>query len=242
MGELTPQKYRELFKLRAQGELEDMECTKSLYKIMEPIFKPGMKVLEVPAGSGHYYRKIKELGKMEFYGVDLDEPAIEMAKDVWKNDSNAKWFVQDASKMDFEDNFFDIVFCYNLLLHLHDYKDPMKEMFRVTKKYLIVRSLFDEQASSKTLEAHPDYRKVYKTGTIYYNTYPRDEIKKFVEKLGPCKITFMGDNLEIPKEHLEKQEKALKVDSEEFAKGEKGKKQDWKGLKLNYEVMLIEKI
>jgi ubiquinone/menaquinone biosynthesis C-methylase UbiE len=238
---LTAKKYRELFRLRAEGKLDDMECTKRLFELLRPLYFKGIKILDVPCGVGHYFRKLRELGEIEYLGVDLDSEAIRLAKEVWKDAPNAKFEVQDASRMNIPNNSIDVAICYNLLLHLKDYKDVLRELFRVSKRYIIVRSLFDAQASVNKIPVSEDYLEVYKEGVLFYNTYSRDDVVKFVRSLGRCKVRFINDNLAIPKEVLEKQQKALGVASSEFASGDKNQKQDWKGLALNYEVLVIEK-
>ena len=37
MTKLTAKKYRKLFKLRAEGKLDDMECTKRLFDVLKPL-------------------------------------------------------------------------------------------------------------------------------------------------------------------------------------------------------------
>jgi len=241
MKQLTAKKYRELFKLRAEGKLDDMECTKSLYKLLEKLYSPGMKILDIPCGVGHYFRKIKGLGEIEYLGVDLDSKAIALAREIWGGVPNAKFEVQDITKLDLEDSSMDVVYCYNLLLHLKDYEKPLAELFRVSKRYLLVRSLFDEKASVRKVEVSKDYLKVYKSGFAYYNTYAREEVTKFLRNLGPCKVRFIKEDLKVPQESLERQAKLLKVKVSEFAKGKTGQKQDFRGMALNYEVLFVEK-
>lgn len=242
MEKLTAKKYRELFGLRAEGKLDDMECTKSLYNILESLYSDGITILDVPCGVGHYFRKIRELGNLDYLGIDLDSEAIAVAKEIWKDVSHAKFDVQDAANLNFEDNSFDVVYCYNLLLHLKDYKKVLEELFRVSKRYIIVRSLFDEEESINSVDVAEDYLDVYPTGRVQYNTYARDDVAKFLKGIGSCEFRFIKDNLPIPQKSIERQEKILKVDSSEFAKGEGNKKQDWKGLELNYAVLFIEKL
>ena len=238
---MTAEKYRELFRLRAQGDLEAMECTKSLAKFMQNLNISQGKLLDVACGVGHYFRELKKIGNFDYIGIDLDDKAIEIAKEVWKESPNTMFIVQNASKLDFEDNSFDIVISYNLLLHLRDYKDVLKELFRVTKKHLIIRSLFDEKESRNELDAQKDYNNVYPSGKFYYNTYSRNDVSNFLKSLGSCKIKFISDNIKIPENILKKQEEKLDVDKKEFATGKQGEKQEWKGLSLNYEILLIEK-
>ena len=242
MEKLTAEKYRELFKLRAEGALDDMECTKSLYNIIEGIYFNGIKILDIPCGVGHYFRKMRELGNIEYLGIDLDSEAIAMAKEVWKCAPNARFAVQDISKnLDLEDNSFDVVYCYNLLLHLEDYKEVIRELFRVSKKYIIIRSLFDEKESINSIDVAEDYLEVYSSGKAQYNTYARNDVANFLNDLGHCEFRFINDNQSIPQESIERQGKILGIDSSEFAKAGGNKKQHWKGLELNYEVLFIEK-
>ena len=241
MAKLTAEKYRELFKLRAEGKLGNMECTKRLFDILKPLFSERMSILDVSCGVGHYFRKVKELGTINYLGVDLDAKAIEIANEVWKDYPNVSFKVMNASKLELENNSYDIVYCYNLLLHLKDYKDVLKELLRVSGKHVIVRSLFDDEYCTTKHEASVDYRNVYSDGFFFYNTYARDDVRNFLNNLGSFKIEFLDDNSKIPENELEKQAKLLEVNSTEFAKTGAKKLQEWKGLKLNYEILIIEK-
>ncbi len=241
MTKLTAKKYRKLFKLRAEGKLDDMECTKRLFDVLKPLFFKRMSILDVSCGVGHYFRKIKELGTFYYLGVDLDTKAIEIAFEMWKDYPNADFKVMNASKLELKNNSYDIVYCYNLLLHLKDYKYALKELMRVSRKYVIVRSLFDNEYSSTKHEVSGDYIDVYSEGFAFYNTYARDDVRNFLNNLGSFKIKFLDDNLKIPETELEKQVKLLEVNSNEFARTGEEKVQEWKGLKLNYEVLIIEK-
>jgi len=242
MKKLTAKKYRELFKLRAEGKLEDMECTKSLYNLLRGIYFKGMKVLDIPCGVGHYFRKIRELGEIEYLGIDLDSEAIGIAKEIWKGVPNVRFEVQDITKLNLEDSSMDVVYCYNLLLHLKSYEEALRELFRVSKRYLLVRSLFDKKEKIRQVKVSNDYFEVYKSGFAYYNTYARDHVVEYLKSLGPCKTTFMKDTVAIPKTSLKAQAKVLGVKASEFTRGGENKKQRLKTMPLNYEVLFIEKI
>jgi len=241
MKKLTAEKYRELFKLRAEGKLDDMECTKSLYKILQGLYFDGIKILDVGCSAGHYFRKIRELGDIDYLGIDIDSRAIEIAKDVWKESPNVRFDVQNIYNLNLQDNFFDIVYCYNLLLHLMDYKTALKELFRVSKRHIIIRSLFGLKENISLIDIYKDYMDMYPSGKIPYNKYARNDVGKFLKSLGFCKFRFIKDNLAIPKESIEKQRDCLDVDDSEFTNGHKKGKQIWKNLELNYEVLIIKK-
>ncbi|MEM2963780.1 MAG: class I SAM-dependent methyltransferase [Candidatus Anstonellales archaeon] len=242
MKKLTADKYRELFRLRAEGKLDHMECTKSLYRLLKPLYFKGIKILDVPCGVGHFFRKLRELGEIEYLGIDIDPESIRIAKEIWKNAPNAKFQVGDITRLNLSDNSMDIVYCYNLMLHLETYEAALKELFRVSKRYLFVRSLFGEKTQIRKVEVCDDYWDVYKSGFVYYNTYAREDIIRFLRGLGPCKIRFIDDNVVIPESSIKKQAQVLGVNESEFTKGGGDKKQTLKGMRLNYEVLSVEKI
>jgi ubiquinone/menaquinone biosynthesis C-methylase UbiE len=242
MEKLSAKKYRELLRLRAEGKLDNMECTKRLYKILKNLYFDGIKILDVACGVGHYFRKIRELGHIEYLGIDLDTKAIDIAKKIWKNVPNAKFDVQDIHHLDLEDNSFDVVCCYNFLMNLEDYKKPLAELIRVSKKYIIVRSLFDDEEKIESVDVAEDYVEVYPSGKVWYNTYARGEVGKFLKDLGCFKFRFIKDNVSIPKESIEKQIDYLGVYESEFTKADDNRKKEYfKGRLLNYEILFIKK-
>jgi len=99
--------------------------------------KPGDKALDVCCGTGDqvfYYNKEGAIA----YGIDLDLKMIRMAeKDKRrKNNKNVFFQIADATKLPFEDNFFDHV---SISLALHEKESNIRdkvisEMKRVVKK------------------------------------------------------------------------------------------------------------
>ncbi len=94
----------------------------------------GNKVLDYCCGEGVLTRKLAKKGAFA-YGIDISPFSINKARDksVKENLSDKTFFsVMDAEKMDFEDNFFDIVICHGVLHHL-DVKKAFPEIARVLK-------------------------------------------------------------------------------------------------------------
>lgn len=87
------------------------------------------RLLDVGCGNGFftfYFDKICDV-----YGVDYSEKMLQM-------NPIKKTFLMDASNLKFEDNSFDIVFCHALLHHVENIDRVIKEMRRVSKRYVII--------------------------------------------------------------------------------------------------------
>lgn len=67
------------------------------------------KVLEVGIGDGFPYSNVLDEMGYEVYGVDISPVHVDMVKESLPN-INAS--VGDAEDLEFQDNFFDIVFCF----------------------------------------------------------------------------------------------------------------------------------
>lgn len=65
-------------------------------------------------------------------GIDIDKEAIQFSKEKFENE-NLHFYIQDAMKIDFMDNSFDVVNCTHIYEHVPDSQQLMKEIFRVLK-------------------------------------------------------------------------------------------------------------
>lgn len=92
--------------------------------------KPGLRVLDVGCGTGTNLVLYHQAG-CHVYGIDLSPSMLEVART--KLGEHADLRVGDASKMPYQDNFFDLVVAM-LTLHEMPYRirpQVMKEMIRV---------------------------------------------------------------------------------------------------------------
>ena len=99
------------------------------------------KILEAGCNIGNNLRSFPS--DYEVFGIDMNEMALEIAKAKFPNFN----FKQGSlSKIPFEDNFFDLVFTRGVLIHIHpdDVNDAMKELFRVSKKWVFNLEYFGE--------------------------------------------------------------------------------------------------
>ena len=80
--------------------------------------KPGMKILDVGCGKGFLINDLKELCPgLDVYGVDISEYAIQNCLSQVKG----KCYEGSATKLPFEDKFFDLVISITTLHNLFNY-------------------------------------------------------------------------------------------------------------------------
>jgi len=90
--------------------------------------KSSDKVLEVGCGAGHILEKIKT-GKL--YGIDISEIQIERALKRLGNSVELKKAA--GEEIPYEDKFFDKILCSEVIEHLLDPREVLKEISRVLK-------------------------------------------------------------------------------------------------------------
>lgn len=91
------------------------------------------KVLDVGAGDGYITNKIKEKGH-PVVGLEISDKRIKNAKEKYNLD-----FVKgDANNLPFEDGSFDTVVASEVLEHLDNLGQGLKEAIRVAKKKVII--------------------------------------------------------------------------------------------------------
>jgi ubiquinone/menaquinone biosynthesis C-methylase UbiE len=95
------------------------------------------KLLEVGSGRGRFCLNIaKEFPKSKVIGIDLSKQMVDYSNNELKRlkITNATFLVGNASSLQFEDNYFDVVLCIQVLMHIPDKKRVLHEIKRVTKR------------------------------------------------------------------------------------------------------------
>lgn len=95
---------------------------------------PNKKVLDYCCGDGGVSLFLAKNGA-EVTGIDISKVSIEAAKKGAIGEGvekNTSFWVMDAENLDFEDNYFDIIFCGGVLHHL-DIQRAYPELARVLK-------------------------------------------------------------------------------------------------------------
>lgn len=202
---LKPKEQESTLVDRSLNKLPEMESTKQLVRLVSETYQPGMKVLDVGCNVGHYLRGLRRINShLDYTGVDAYEHYIKKAKEIFKEDQYARFEVRNLFEPIFQNNSFDIVFCCNVILHLPDFRTPVKNLLNVTKKVCLIRTLLGENTTivkkAKT-EKFDDAGKPL--DFLFQNTWDKKYFIDFVEKLG-WKVEVIPDEFEpsiLQKEH-----------------------------------------
>ena len=96
--------------------------------VVTPVEGP---MLDVGCHSGTFTEDIlKKIKTKEVYGIDISPSAIALAK---KRIPHGHFEVSDAAKLPFKDNFFEAVFCLEVLEHVDNPQEVLNEIKRVLK-------------------------------------------------------------------------------------------------------------
>lgn len=121
----------EVYKSSAKNEFIIKRCKPVVKKIHEIInVKKNDKILDVGCGAGDFTYQLSLLSD-NVLGIDHNDY-------IFSKNPHKNLVVSDASRMTFADDSFDIVFCANTLHHIENYEDAIKEISRVSKRYVII--------------------------------------------------------------------------------------------------------
>lgn len=139
--------YGELLFKRATGESEEMNSSKAISKVIKEFYKPGMKILDVGCGAGHYLVSLRNIvdPNIDYTGVDPTPYYLDLAKKAFGD--TAKFKLGGVFDIPFEDNSFDIVICNHVILHMppENIKKAFSELIRVSKYKTVTRTVFGER-------------------------------------------------------------------------------------------------
>jgi ubiquinone/menaquinone biosynthesis C-methylase UbiE len=139
--------YGELLFKRATGESEEMNSSKAISKIIKEFYKPGMKVLDVGCGAGHYLVSLRKIvdPSIDYTGLDPTVYYLDLARKAFGN--TAKFIQGGVFDIPLESNSYDIVICNHVILHMppENIKKAFNELVRVSKKVSITRTVFGER-------------------------------------------------------------------------------------------------
>ena len=183
---------------RVTGELPEMESTKQLVHLVGEVYKPGMKVLDVGCAAGHYYNGLVRLDpKLNYTGVDATVKYIEFAKAHYRDNPNTTFLVEDIFNLSKSVGAFDIVYCCNVILHLPDFREPLRNLLRSTKKHCFVRTLIGDKTSLNRFLYTDDFdANGNPVNFVHQNTYSFALLKSFIEAQGSYRVELIKDRFE----------------------------------------------
>ena len=101
-----------------------------------PYLRPGLRVLDFGCGPGTISAGLaRAIAPGELHGVDMEPSQVELARSVAEahDVSNATFHVGDVTALPFEDDYFDVAHCHNVLMHIPDTAAALAEVKRVLK-------------------------------------------------------------------------------------------------------------
>lgn len=171
---------------RARGALPPMESTKQLVQLVAGVYRPGMRVLDVGCNVGHYLRGLRGLDpRLDYTGVDAYAQYIEQARVIFSDDPHASFHVKDVHEPLFPGEPFDVVYCCNVLLHLPDFRRPVRNLLDSTKSVLLVRTLLGEYTTIvKRAVSHAYDDAGEPLDFVYQNTWETGWFTGWIERQG----------------------------------------------------------
>lgn len=171
---------------RARGELPEMECTQQLVRLISQVYQPGMRILDVGCNVGHYLPALRRLDPdINYVGVDAYPIYIEKAKAIFGENERTAFLVKDIMEQLFPDRPFDIVLCCNLIVHLPDFRLPVRNLLESTKGVCFIRTFLGEKTTLvKYVEKHEFDAEGNPLAFRYLNTYNVDYFVNYIKDLG----------------------------------------------------------
>ena len=140
-----------------------------------PYLRPGLRLLDFGCGPGTITVGLaKAVDPGELHGVDMEESQIELARSVCAayGQENAQFHVGDITDLPFEDGYFDVAHCHNVLMHVPDTQAVLTEVKRVLKPggILACREMICESSFT-----HPDFGVIRNAWNMFEDLLEADD-------------------------------------------------------------------
>lgn len=192
--------FAQVYGKRASGELPLMESAKACAKLLEKIVQPNDVIADIGCAAGQYLPAINQkiTAPFSYIGVDATPLFIETAREIFKSQPHAQFKVGDINNIPLKDKEVDVAINNNVLLHLPYIEKAIPELCRITKKYLMIRTIVGER-SFVIKEVFTGDREIFdESGEPvhfnYFNVYSKSYLERLLVKSGAKKVTFSKDD------------------------------------------------
>lgn len=136
-----------------------------------------LKILEVGTNSGNQLAVLQGMGFTNLYGIEINEYAIEIAKERFPK---LNLIEGSATDIPFKDNFFDLVYTSGVLIHIpqNDLAKVMHEIFRCTKRFIWGYEYFSEKTEEVNYRDNANLLWKSDFPNIFRNNFPSLELIK----------------------------------------------------------------
>ncbi|MBU3126672.1 pseudaminic acid biosynthesis-associated methylase [Clostridium tagluense] len=102
---------------------------------LDEMNKEKCRILEIGCNVGNQLRSLQEMGFKNLYGIELQNYAVERAKELT---NNINIIQASADDIPFKDGFFDLVFTSGVLIHIspENVVKILEEIYRCSNKYI----------------------------------------------------------------------------------------------------------
>ncbi len=137
-------------------------------------------VLEVGCNAGRKLETISKLGNYQLYGID---PQLYALKQARKRLPKINFIEGTAFDLPFKDEFFDLVFTYEVLIHIapRDLPKAIAEIYRVSRRYILGMEYYTNKLEKKNYRGHNNLLWKQDFEKLYVSQFPN--LKRIKSKL-----------------------------------------------------------
>jgi len=135
-------------------------------------------ILEVGCNTGMQLRGLQEMGYNNLYGIEIQDYAVERAKDFAKNIN----IIQGSGfDLPFKDKYFDLVCTNGVLIHIspEDLPKIMDEMYRCSSKYIWGWEYFAEETTNINYRGNTGFLWKANFAQLFLNRFPDLELVSY---------------------------------------------------------------
>lgn len=96
--------------------------------------KGEMNILDLGCGEETYIENLVKISGINLYGVDISDFVIDLHKRAYQDHSNVRFIACPAEELPFDEGYFDLVICDELIEHVPKAEILLDEIGRVIKK------------------------------------------------------------------------------------------------------------